>query len=301
MRYLIDPEHRVAPVARSIHRSGCRSRVLRQELSVRNIAWAQVRNCPHEVSLGSVPSVIYREDDLGLHGNFIDASYRAIKGEPQWARRLGKVHTSARRVLLSRDTTRCELDSCNSSDALLMNIFCHPSTAQTDEVRALLALDSNTPAVFGFRPGIALKSNRRDTTEIDLKLGSLFIEAKLTEADFRMAPLRLVERYRDFESIFDRHLLDMEGGTVRSYQLIRGILAVAAEDEGRFCVLCDARRSDLIDAWHRVMTAVMPYELRCRLQLLTWQELAAPLAADVQVFLHDKFGIVAAGIGSGSR
>ena len=48
---------------------------------------------------------------------------------------------------------------------------------------------------------------------------------------------------------------------------------------------------NLIDAWYRVM-AVKPYDLRSRLQLLTWQELTAALPASLRAFLEEKFGII---------
>jgi hypothetical protein len=57
-------------------------------------------------------------------------------------------------------------------------------------------------------------------------------------------------------------------------------------------VLCDARRLDLIAAWQRIVMAVKPCELRSRLQLLTWQELAQALPAELREFLNEKFGIV---------
>jgi hypothetical protein len=124
-----------------------------------------------------------------------------------------------------------------------------------------------------------------------MKVGNLLIEAKLTEYDFQSAPLRLIERYSGLEEVFDRDSLEIVGGTVQSYQLIRGILAAHASPDGRFCVLCDARRLDLIAAWQRIVEAVKPCELRSRLQLLTWQELAHVLPADLRGFLDEKFGI----------
>ena len=38
---------------------------------------------------------------------------------------------------------------------------------------------------------------------MDLKLGDLLIEAKLTEADFQTARCDLVHRYRDLDSVFE--------------------------------------------------------------------------------------------------
>ena len=82
----------------------------------------------------------------------------------------------------------------------------------------------------------------------------------------------------------------MSGDVVRGYQLIRGVLAAHATG-GSFCVLCDARRPDLIENWYSVMRAVRSCVLRCRLQLLTWQELAAVLPRSLQKFLAAKYGI----------
>jgi hypothetical protein len=85
---------------------------------------------------------------------------------------------------------------------------------------------------------------------------------------------------------------DLQNGVVASYQLVRGVLAAYAAPGSRFCVLCDRRRPDLIDAWHGVMMAVRPYDLRCRLQLLTWQELAATLPLSLRAFLERKYGVL---------
>ena len=40
------------------------------------------------------------------------------------------------------------------------------------------------------------------------------------------------------------------------------------------------------------MKAVMSAELRCRLSVVTWQELAHALPPKVRTFLADKYGIV---------
>ena len=292
MRYLIEPEFRVKKPPRPVRPfDGCASD-LRRELAQRNIRWALAGGYSHEVGLGTVPVVLYREDERRRHGNFHSASYRRIRQQSLWNRRLAKVHTSARRTLLSRDSGRRELDSSNSSDALLMNVFCHPETLDTPAVQGLLGIGAGTEPVFGHRPGVPLRNGRRDSTEIDMKVGNLLIEAKLTEYDFQSAPLRLVERYSGLEEVFDIEALEVVGGTVQSYQLIRGVLAAHASLDGRFCVLCDARRPDLIAAWQRIVTAVRLCELRSRLQLLTWQELAHVLPADLREFLNEKFGIV---------
>jgi hypothetical protein len=292
MRYLIEPEFRKVRTRSPVRSTAPYAAELRRDLSQRNLRWALDRGYCYEASLGSVPAILYREDDQGIHGNFLAAAYHRIQQTPAWAARLTKVHTSARRTLLSRDPDRRELDSSNSSDALLMNIFCHPATLATPSVRLLLGIDAGIEPIFGYRPGVALVNGRFDCTEIDMKLGNLFIEAKLTEYDFQTAPLRLIERYRGLEVVFNIDELDISDGIVRSYQLIRGVLAAYASPDYRFCVLCDSRRPDLVADWHRVIATVKPYDLRCRLQLLTWQELAATLSDELQTFLEIKFGIV---------
>ena len=79
-----------------------------------------------------------------------------------------------------------------------------------------------------------------------------------------------------------------------SYQLIRNVLAAHASGSS-FCVIHDERRPDLREAWFEVMVAVKSAELRVRLKVLTWQELAALLPDALQDFLDRKYGIVAAG------
>jgi hypothetical protein len=126
---------------------------------------------------------------------------------------------------------------------------------------------------------------------VDLKLGDLLIEAKLTESDFQWATPKLVCRYRDLETVFDLSELPMRAGRHAGYQLIRGSLAAYALGCS-FCVFCDARRPDLIETWFNVMRAVISAELRCRLKLLTWQEISSTLPFDLRDFLDAKYGIV---------
>ncbi len=264
---------------------------LRRELSARNAVWAQENNLSHELSLGAAPAVLYWEDQQGRHGNFHPAAYRRIQRNPDWKRRLQKVHTSARKILLSHED-RCELDSSNSSDALLMSIFCHPQiSGKGSRLQSLLGVDNEAQPIFGYRPRIPLQNNRFDATEIDLRLGNLLIEAKLTEYDFQTAPWRLVERYRDLEEVFDVEDLPRSGAMLLSYQLLRGVLAAHADAEARFCVLCDARRPDLIASWYRVLQCVLYPGLRQRLGLLTWQEITAACANPLQQWLQKKYGL----------
>lgn len=171
-----------------------------------------------------------------------------------------------------------------------MNIFCCRHTLSNRALSSMLGVSCGNVPQFGFRPNIPLRSGRTDRTEIDMRLGDLMVEAKLTETGFQTAPARMIERYRDLDEVFDREELMISGDVVRGYQLIRGVLAAHATG-GSFCVLCDARRPDLIENWYSVMRAVRSCVLRCRLQLLTWQELTAVLPRSLQKFLDAKYGI----------
>jgi hypothetical protein len=310
---------------------------LRWELARRNRNYARGR--AHVESFGNAPVIVY-EPDGGRHGNFFDSAYAAILERPEWMRRFDKIHAQAARSLPKpqSDIARRwrELDSSMSSDALLMNVFCTPGVAESRAVRAMLDVDDDAEAIFGWKARVPLANGRFDRTEVDLRFGSLLAEAKLTEADFQSRSAAIVESYRDFDEVFDRERLPRtEIATTRwvrasefpenasqelesfvgdptlfspvessfrtpgeegyaGYQLIRNVLAAHAEGAS-FCVIHDQRRPDLREAWFEVMTAVKSAELRTRLKVLTWQELAALLPDALQEFLDLKYGIVAPG------
>jgi hypothetical protein len=335
------------------------SSLLRRDLSARAHHLARTQNLLHDISPGSSPVIIFGRDEQGRHGNFHPASDTAICANPAWLRRLSKPHTASRRSRARKDWQWMELDSANSSDALLMNIFCHPGVFNghtlAPAVANLLNVEPLTQPCFGINPGVPLKSIRKrrtrrnpslnpnqapalqtslptskdpgatepalslskgldsepwvlesptapsptttdqtltDRTEIDLHLGNLFLEAKLTESNFQTATLRLIERYRDLEAVFDLTRLPRNPtGVIQGYQLIRNVLAAFASDAS-FCVLCDARRRDLIEIWYGVLSAVHSPTFATRLKLLTWQELSTTLPKDLQQFLQAKYGIV---------
>ena len=269
---------------------------LRWELSQRNTAraaeWAA------EMSYGAVPNIVYGENDAGEHGNFLAASYQRILHNARWKSRLAKVYTGSRFIPRKADRTRRELECANSSDALLMNIFCYPRILCRAAVCSLLGIEQGLLPEFGFRPGIPLKSGAEDRSEMDLKLGGLLVEAKLTEGDFQSARNDLVHRYRDLEPVFDVDRLPRNKQGFRSCQLIRGALAAHAH-AASFAVFCDQRRQDLIEDCFEIMSAVESAELRCRMSVVTWQELASALPQKVQRFLAGKYGIIAGSIVDG--
>ncbi len=271
---------------------------LRAELSQRN----RTTSKPHELTRGATPSVIYAPCEA-THGNFLDASYRRILAHPAWAARLQKPHSAKRQAGLTGPDEEvrswCELDAATSSDALLMNVFCYPRVLHTARLCSLLGVAPGTAPIFGYHPKIPVQPaysaapHFPDRTEVDMRLGPLLVEAKLTESDFQFAPARLLERYPGFTAIFDRDLLHFTARGVRSYQLIRGVLAAHSE-EALFCVLLDSRRADLLEDWYGILRAVRSPILQARLRVLTWQEIAATLPLVIRTFLEVKYGILPA-------
>ena len=270
---------------------------LRTELSLRGMRFAAAHGLAYERTDGAVPGILFARKEDGGHGNFHPRAYEAICARAEWKRRLQKVHTAHKRMRARADWRWMELDCANSSDALLMNVFCHPGVMECAGARAMLGIAPDAVPEFGVKPRTPLQGGKRentegktDNTEVDMRVGDLLVEAKLTESDFQSARLALVERYRDLREVFDVEELPMRGGRVIGYQLIRGTLAAYASGCS-FCVLCDARRPELVETWYAVMRAVRLSDLRCRLKLLTWQELAGVVPLELREFLAEKYGI----------
>lgn len=139
-----------------------------------------------------MPFTVHAPESNGkTHGNFYPASYRAILKRQKWAARLNKVHAQARSSLPRADRRWRELDSCTSSDALLMNVFCCPGVCPSPAVAGMAGTHLSDEPEFGYRPRVPLsKPNGTegfDRTEVDMKLGPLLVESKLTESDFQIA------------------------------------------------------------------------------------------------------------------
>lgn len=178
---------------------------LRRELAARNRIWARGR--AHVESYGAQPVVVYEPCGSG-HGNFFDASHAAIAARPEWMRRFDKIHAQGRSLPSAESGRRWrELDSCMSSDALLMNLFCAPSFLDSPAVRRMLGVEADVVPVFGWKARVPLANSRFDRTEVDMRWGSLLVEAKLTEADFQTRSAAVMASYRDFDAVFERELL----------------------------------------------------------------------------------------------
>jgi hypothetical protein len=186
---------------------------LRRELGERARVWSAGR--AHVESYGGLPVIVFSpEEELAgalRHGNFFSEAYRAIQRRPEWMRRFEKIHAQGRALPKAESGRRWrELDSSMSSDALLMNVFC---TAGASSLRQTLGIDGHESSVlfaepvFGWKARVPLASGRFDRTEVDMRWGSLLVEAKLTESDFQTRAVNIVEAYRDFDRVFDRDLL----------------------------------------------------------------------------------------------
>ena len=264
---------------------------LRRELSQRAEQHALKHGLPHCLSYGRSPTVCFEPYGDSRHGNFLPATYKAIVRSPNWQRRLQKVHSQGRKSLpRSENGIRRELDACASSDALLMNVFCYPGLLKNEHLCSMLDVETRAFPDFGFRARVPLANGKFDRTEVDMRLCDLLIEAKLTEGDFQRAPKTVVRAYRDFSEIFDKKDLPQTERDFLSYQLMRNILAAHASGCA-LCVLTDARRPELIEAYYAVIKCVRPVELRLRCKVLTWQELAKALPQRLQEFLAERYGI----------
>ena len=266
---------------------------LRRVVNKASKAYADQYRLPHYLSRKQTePTVLFfRDPDAPIHGNFLNASYDVICGNPEWARRLRKPHPRRTALPAERRAGAMELDSCTSSDALLMNVFCYPGVFQHGPLVQLLGLSTAAEPrlCFGFNPGVPRRDSGRDT-EVDLKVEDLLIEAKLTETGFTDKRIEVVERYCDFQAVFEPSALPKLDGQYRHYQLLRNVLA--AHHLGfRFRLICDERRDDLIDAVSCIVAAVRDPELRDRCGVVTWQEIARCVPEALRSFLQDKYEI----------
>jgi hypothetical protein len=270
------------------------SAALRNEIRERNVSFARKSGLPYRETYGAAPVIVYEPSGVPeQHGNFFPASYSALNSNPNWAKRLEKIHPQGRSSLPKCDRKWRELDSSMSSDALLVNVFCCPGTLNP-RVRSLLGIGDDSLPEFGMKARVPLANGRFDRTEVDMRIGDLLVEAKFTESDFQQKAKPVVDGYRDFRETFDRKLLPQTKEIYLGYQLIRNVLAASAT-ECSFCVLLDARRPDLLEQWYAVMRAVRRSELRVRCKVLTWQELSEALPGDLAAFLDQKYGIVPPG------
>ena len=217
-------------------------------------------------------------DDIA--DSFCQQSYAEILRYPDWSARTKKRHTQVDGAY--------EMQSSNSSDALLMNIFCHPKLAIWRGIHNVLGFVPNAPS-FGIKARITKQGVDGDETEIDLAVGNSFAEAKLTEADFTDKPKSEVEKYDSFGVVFHKDSLEQSGDSYRNYQVIRNILAAVQHDKDHF-LLCDERRPDLVRAYMQTVACVREIGIRRRCSVIFWQEIYRNAGEGLREFLECKYG-----------
>jgi hypothetical protein len=266
------------------------SQALRNELRERAESWATTSQAVHYKSIGAAPTVLFAaSSDERTHGNFCPDSWHEITTNAGWRERLRKRHTQVNALPEDRRSSACELDSSNSSDALLMNCFCFPGAAPKILQGLELPEQCETP-VFGFKPRLEIATNGQEQTEIDMKIGSIIFEAKLTEKDFTSRPKAHVCRYQRFASVFEVDRLPVAQDAFIGYQLIRNVLA-ADQLNATLVVLIDQRRPDLVREWWKVHAAIRNAELRQRCTFRTWQEVAVASPKPLSEYLRTKYGM----------
>lgn len=217
-----------------------------------------------------------------ISDNFYPKSYQNIESRNySWDVRLDKKHSHF------NESNVFELQSSNSSDALLMSIFCHPKIKDWKGVRDLLDIEKEDEIIFGWE-NVGFKNETSNKTEIDMKIGAHLFEAKLTEDDFTKQELSIVLKYEQINDIFDIDKLKTEKDEVKNYQLIRNILA-AYKHNCSFRVLLDQRRIDLIRELMETIAAVKDDNLRSKIGFVTWQEIASVCGKDLKEYLGKKY------------
>lgn len=274
---------------------------LRREIGDCARQYAERHNIPYYLSLGQSPTVIFEPyNGNALHGNFLASSYQAILAHPLWKARLQKRHPKSQALPADKQGQAKELDSSNSSDTLLMNVFCYPGIEKCHSLARLFGQTTLSAAEFGVSGHVPLVGGETDTTKIDMRLEGLLIEAKLTEPDFTSKSKARVATYRDFEAVFEASALPQDDDEYFNYQLIRNVLAAFACGSA-FFLICDARRPDLLRSWWEVVRSIKLLELRSRCNLVLWQEIAVAAPAEIREFLREKYGMATKYHGTGAR
>lgn len=269
---------------------------LRREIIDRARDWAASTASPcFEGDGGVVFFEPFKSGDGSARGNSLTDSYREILGDAHWCGRLDKRHAGSRFLPADKQGVR-ETDSCTSSDALLLNVMCHP---ESGVLRSLLFGVTGPPelGVGGAVPKLIDGCLQGDESELDMVFRrrrgaiSCIVEARLTETSFTKREACVVESYAEFASVFDVSELDRTvSGEYENYQLVRNVLA-AHHHDARFWAICDARRPDLLTRPHETLRAVRRPDVADRCAAVTWQEIGSASSEAARSFLADKYGV----------
>ncbi len=213
--------------------------------------------------------------------NFNRKSFDNINQNNNWRTRLEKRHSHF-------DDGTLEMQSSNSSDALLMNIFCYPKISVWLGPSKLLGVDFNNDIIFGWNP-LFENEDTGQKTEIDLKIGNIIFEAKLTESSFTAKDIHTIRKYPGFYEVFDEsNLTRGKNNLIKNYQLIRNVLTIYKYGYN-FKLLIDEARIDLIHAFYNTINAIKLFELRKRIDFITWQELVKTCGKELKEYIYMKY------------
>ncbi|MCH9662361.1 MAG: hypothetical protein K0U66_01715 [Gammaproteobacteria bacterium] len=225
-----------------------------------------------------------------LEDSFIKESFDAIEKNPAWKERIDKTHSHFKGESVK------EMQSSNSSDALLMNIFCYPKLFKWKGVRDLFLENKieidDRKIDFGCKPNVS-KGKEQEKTEIDMVIGNTFFEAKLTESDFTSKEIEKVEKYDCLYGVFDKDKLPKhktDKNKYESYQIIRNFLA-AHQGKKQHRLLCDERRGDLVRAYYEIVGAIKIDDFKEKVGVIFWQEIAKKCGEPLKTFLLEKYGL----------
>lgn len=232
--------------------------------------------CEKESFSGVERESAFLFNDLSM--NFHPDSFENILKTEEYKKRLEKRHTQANGFK--------ELQSSNSSDALLMNFFAHPKIQTWKSLRDLLSIDESDSIEFGWCPSFPIET-KNYRSEIDMKIGNVIFEAKLIEGGFTHKKLDVVLGYPNVENIIDLQEF-IKDDFVTNYQLIRNLLA--AEKHGsKFYLLLDESRTDLIREFYKVKFAIKDKSLAHRFNFVSWQELASNVGRNLRDYIIVKY------------
>jgi hypothetical protein len=255
--------------------------VQEQKQSIRDAAVTYAKSIPMPVDATHASAVLFDK----VADSFHPTVWETITRNPQWHMRTEKLHQNVPGAK--------EMQSSNSSDALLMNIFCHPRVATWKGVQELLGSDLSE-ITFGYLAGVSIAGGCKDATEIDLAVPGVFCEAKLTETDFTRKRAEVVESYDGLQAAFHVDRLPRAGEEYDNYQVIRNLLA--SMQHGRAHVLlCDERRDDLVARYTTTVACLRDVSLRQKCRVVYWQQIIAACDDELRAWLSARYGMSAPG------
>jgi hypothetical protein len=221
---------------------------------------------------------VFLFDELSM--NFHPNSFKNIQENPAWWKLAQEIHRQVPGYL--------EMQSSNSSDALLMNIFCYGDFLKWKRPKKLLGINNGDNITIG-QEYLNFPNEIHAQTKINLRIGRTIFKSRLTEGNFGEQDRGIVEKYDNLLNVFNTNLLKKTNdGKYKNYLLIRYFL-VAYQENCQFILLVDESRTDLIREFYDTLAAVKYDDLRARLRFVTWQELVSTCGAELKQYIEKKY------------